>query len=487
MTLETTTGPKKKTKPSRRDRLSNKGQLRIGDHWNAITILALSQSNPLKAIAEFVENSIDAEATRIHIFRGKKNGQTFLRIVDNGKGIPKDETGAPDFKYVATHICNSIKKRLKTKGVQGLQGEFGIGLLSFWTVGEQLTIRSSDIHGHVHQIILRKGQSSYEISKTRALLSEQGTELLIQPLLSGLKQLSGEKLQWYIGLELRNRIIERGVEIHIHDLISRNEYLVEPQRYEGSKLLLPPSEGLKIEIYLNIPSSTNRVALYRKGTRVIEDLKALPELDPLVWGAGYFTGFIDCADIQLTPGTRLGIIQDDQYEKMIQSLLRLESPLREELAGVKRTEEERASTATYATLHKAFRDAFGSLPPEEYDWFDLGNRSSRSRSAKSATQSTPTDSANENRDDLGSADEPSGNESEAQPVQPAFFEIAGPLCAARVSPSSTLVSIDTVRKLRAVARDRKGAPVSEGLQYHWAIQGENGSPLATLRVRTLKK
>ena len=40
------------------------GKLRIGDDWNAIRIIALSQSNPLKAIAEFVENSIDAHAKR---------------------------------------------------------------------------------------------------------------------------------------------------------------------------------------------------------------------------------------------------------------------------------------------------------------------------------------------------------------------------------------------------------------------------------------
>jgi len=42
------------------------GKLRIGDDWNAIRIIALSQSNPLKAIAEFVENSIDAHAKTIH-------------------------------------------------------------------------------------------------------------------------------------------------------------------------------------------------------------------------------------------------------------------------------------------------------------------------------------------------------------------------------------------------------------------------------------
>jgi hypothetical protein len=34
------------------------GNLRIGDHWNAITIIALSQSNPLKAVAELVAKEL---------------------------------------------------------------------------------------------------------------------------------------------------------------------------------------------------------------------------------------------------------------------------------------------------------------------------------------------------------------------------------------------------------------------------------------------
>ena len=49
---------------------SDRGKLRIGDDWNAIRIIALSQSNPLKAIAEFVENSIDAHAATVTITRG---------------------------------------------------------------------------------------------------------------------------------------------------------------------------------------------------------------------------------------------------------------------------------------------------------------------------------------------------------------------------------------------------------------------------------
>jgi hypothetical protein len=39
-----------------------RGKLKTGDDWDAITIIALSQTSPLKVIAELVENSIDAKA-----------------------------------------------------------------------------------------------------------------------------------------------------------------------------------------------------------------------------------------------------------------------------------------------------------------------------------------------------------------------------------------------------------------------------------------
>src|SRR5262245_28065607 len=107
------------------------GKIRIGDNWNAITIIALSQNNPLKAIAEFVENSIDAQAKEISISRGREGGKSYLRVKDNGTGIPRNSEGLPNFHYVATHVCDSLKKRLKAQGQKGLQGEFGIGLLSF--------------------------------------------------------------------------------------------------------------------------------------------------------------------------------------------------------------------------------------------------------------------------------------------------------------------------------------------------------------------
>ncbi|MEP6676851.1 MAG: ATP-binding protein, partial [Ferruginibacter sp.] len=151
----------------------------IGDHWNAITILALSQNNPLKAVAELVENSIDAKAKNVTITRGKDNGIHYLRIKDDGEGIRRDADGLPDFHHVATHICDSIKRQMKQEGVQGIQGEFGIGLLSFWTVGEELTITSAGADGKTHQMQMRKGDSSYHLTQKRTLIADTGTEIKI--------------------------------------------------------------------------------------------------------------------------------------------------------------------------------------------------------------------------------------------------------------------------------------------------------------------
>src|SRR5215469_58632 len=83
---------------------AERGKLRIGDDWNAIRIIALSQTNPLKAISEFVENSIDAHAKTVIITRGREHGEAYLSVKDDGDGIPRGVDGLPDFKYVATHI-----------------------------------------------------------------------------------------------------------------------------------------------------------------------------------------------------------------------------------------------------------------------------------------------------------------------------------------------------------------------------------------------
>ena len=317
------------------------GSLRIGNAWNAITIIALSQNSPLKAIAEFVENSIDAKAKHVTIIRGKKQGQYYLKVIDDGDGIA-------DFGYVATHIGDSIKRKLKEKGAEGIQGEFGIGLLSFWTVGDTLTITSTPEGGETKRLSLVKNNPGYNIAPVRSLIERKGTELHIQPLLSGIRQLTGEKIQNYLASELRDRISRSGITIRILDKSRRKDLIVEPRKFDGRLLhRLPtvqnPFGEIYYEIYICSPSAENSIGLYKQGTRVLESIAKLDQFNRSPWNSGYLEGIIDVSFLQLTPGTRDGVVLDDRYQSFVSSIEPVGDELNVIVEAEKSAEEEVAS------------------------------------------------------------------------------------------------------------------------------------------------
>jgi DNA gyrase/topoisomerase IV subunit B len=383
------------------------GKLRIGDDWNAITIIALSQTNPLKAVAEFVENSTDAHARNITITRGREHGEHYLRVIDDGEGIPKDDGGIPNFRYVATHICDSVKRQLKVDGANGIQGEFGIGLLSFWTVGEELTMTTTGADGKTYQMQMRKGDPGYTVTPKRLLFPDHGTELKISPLLPGIRQFSGEKIQWYLASELRDRIRYSGVHIRVIDRHARKEYKVEPRQFSGRLLHQLPgpttSRGeIYLELYLTEPGLDSHVGLYRSGTRVVADLTELAVFQREPWNSGYLQGIVDASFLNLTPGTRTGIIQDGAFEEFCRALAEVGDALVHIIAEQRRAEEERASQKMLGTIRKAFREALLALPAEEYDWFDIQKggqgralRSSMTPEGMPVTEAEPADAQSE--------------------------------------------------------------------------------------------
>ncbi len=460
------------------DQSNQRGKLRIGNDWNAITIIALSQSNPLKAVAELVENSIDARATNITIIRGRSEGSHYLEIRDNGQGIPRDSEGRPDFRYVATHICDSVKRRLKVEGVSGLQGEFGIGLLSFWTLGEELTLISTGADERAWQMLMRKGDPGYSVKPRRSLFSESGTQLRISKLLDGTRSISGDKIQWYLAAELRDRIKHTGVRITVLDKIARKQYSVEPRQYEGRLLhQLPNVRGsfgdVYVELYMSEPKETNRVSLFRNGTRVFEDISVIEELAKAPWTTRYLQGHIDAPFINLTPGTRSGLIHDEAYATLLLALVPLEKKLVELLDEQRHAEEEQASRELLQAIQRAFREAFLALPAEEYDWFDIHSRAARGQ------QGTVRDSV-DSREIIDGAPEPeTGNGKQRK-----FFEFAGPLFSVSISPSSSVVRVGEQRKLRALAYDRARRHVDTDLTFAWEIS-EGGGALDRLHDQVI--
>ncbi len=451
------------------DRAGERGKLRIGDDWNAITIIALSQSNPLKAVAELVENAIDARASRVTITRGREHGRHFLSIRDDGEGVPRDPEGRPDFRYVATHICDSVKQRLKEGGAAGLQGEFGIGLLSFWTVGEALTMTSTGDDQRAWQMVMRKGDPGYTVAPRRALFAERGTEVRIAPLLEGIRTLSGEKLQWYLAAELRDRIRQSGVRISVIDNFARKQYAVEPRQFEGRLLhQLPavrtPQGDAYVELYLNEPAEENRVALFRNGTRVLEDIALLEDFARPPWTTRYLQGLVDAPFVNLTPGTRSGLVRDAAYAALCAAIEPLRARLIEMIEEQRRAEDERASRELLRTIQRAFREALLALPVEEYDWFDIHARAQRAGSGAPGANSAAT--AGGSIDDAmpGAPEPEQGEERQRQ-----FFEFAGPLFSVTISPSSSIVRVGESRELRALARDRSRRRVGQDLEFQWRI------------------
>ncbi len=437
--------------------------LRIGDDWNAISIIAMAQQNPLKAVAELVENSIDAGAKKILITRGREGGEAFLSIHDDGSGIQVRDDGVPDFDYVATHICDSLKRRQKQQQPdRSVQGEFGIGLLSFWTLGEELTLASAGTDGRNYQMRMGRDSPHYAVSKRRDLVPIVGTDLKIKPLLPGLGRFHGDKIRWYLGAELRDRIRASGVEIVVQDRQARAEFRVEPREFDGQPVrdlgpLATPFGEVQLELYL--ADSASGVGLYRSGTRVLASLDEIDRFANTVWVSGAVEGTIDAPFLRLTPGTRSGIIRDVHFEALMYALRPVAAKLEALLEERRRAQEEQTSRRLLRSIQRAFREALMGLPNDEYDLFDVERvrRTTRGTSGAAANVDAPSNDES--------------NESGARPNKPQkdFFNFAGPLHSVRIVPQSAAIRVGDVKSLRAICRDRSRRRVADNVQLAWRV------------------
>src|SRR5437764_1010096 len=210
-------------------------------------------------------------------------------------------------------------------------------------------------------MVMSKGDPRYIVKLRRVLFAERGTELKIRPLLEGIRGLSGEKIQWYLASELRDRIRNTQVRVTVIDKLARKQYEVEPRQFGGQLLhLLPavrsPFGEAYAELYLTEPAEDCRVALTRGGTRVIEDIATLPGLERPPWDSRYLQGLIDVPYLSVTPGTRSGIVHDERYAAFAEALTPLEAHLNGAIEAQRRAEEEQSNRESLHAIHRAFRE-----------------------------------------------------------------------------------------------------------------------------------
>ena len=454
-------------KTSNPKRTPNTGVLQIGDQWNAIRIIAQSQTHPLKAICELVENAIDARAMNIEITRRRTNDRIMLEVTDDGRGVRLDQNGRPHFEHIATHICDSMKRRLSRRDRVGVHGEFGIGLLSFWSLGQQLHMIASDDKGQPHKMVLRRGEEGFSVSPARGVFAASGTQIIVGPLLDSTRNLcTGEKLRRYLSSELRDRIRKSGVQIHVSDRVSRKHFLVEPREFHGEKLAelksLSTEYGrLVVELYLR-PSANSRqkarIAVCKDGTRVLQDITELMQFDRAPWSDGRLEGLLDFPAFTLAPGTRKGVVPDERLDAFMEAIYQIEPELSKAIQQRDQAQSVKANRQILKQVKHAFLAALRELSEDQYLYFDVPNtKQSRSRNAVNGKPLTQTAHARAKKEMVATHSRSQLNQVDTVVITPRN---------ARRQPNGTCLLI-------ATARNGRAEQLTDNVRFKWRIvQGQ---------------
>jgi hypothetical protein len=495
----------RRARGSGRSREAVRGKVRPHDPFELIRWLALSQPDPRKALAELVQNSLDAGARRITVTRIRHGGLPCLRILDDGEGVIPEMTRPEALRYIATHIGHSRKRSLSPEERLRLmtQGQYGIGLLGFWSLGQVLEMRTSIPDQRPHHLILHRDRPDFVIEPLRGRLPLDGrwTEVVVADLhREALSVLGGRRAADYLASELRGQLLARDVDLVVVDRMSRGRSQkinpVRPVRFLGERLEgigpvpVPGHSPIRFEIYVaagaEAGTEARGIAVYASGTLVAESFHELGHLglDHPPWTDARLTGLVDYADFQVTPGSRRGLVPDAAAGAFARAIGTAESILEGLLDGLERRKSEELDRALIRDLQRAFRDFYRQRP--RYAMLPVSAEKSPGESPDVAPEATgeaatggeggPAEGAIEPGDASGPARDPRDDEASEAPPPPAVDLLpAGPLASVRITPSPLRVECLGTRRARASAVDASGRAVEEPVSFQWRVEGPVGT------------
>jgi hypothetical protein len=460
------------------------GTLRPADPFELIRWLARSQNDPRKALAELVQNSLDAGATHIQIVRSRERGATALHVVDDGSGVLPDLPRPEALSHIATHIGQSRKRNLTVEQRRELmlQGKYGIGLLGFWAIGTDFEMRSQVNDSEPWMLRMTEDQPRFAVERQRGRLPLSGTrtEVVVRHLhRPAFVSLGARRIADYLAAELRGQLLARPVVITVHDRIARGRAAkvlpVQPVRYEGQALPLPdivdtPYGPLRAELYL-LPEhdgGSRRVSVSCAGTVVYDDLTEFELVDfrRPPWDMGRLTGVLDFAGFDVAPGSRRGVQPNEAAMAFAGAVAALEATIRSLLTH----EQERLTSELEAGLLKQLQRAFRDLPrlAPEYDFFAV--RSEEGRVAAGVQAGTDDGSGGGASLPPGVAEPlPHTTASEGEePSEPVELFPPGPLATVEIVPASARVPFHGQRRFRARPRAADGREIHRGIDFRWS-------------------
>jgi len=448
-------------------------KLQPADPFDLIRWLARSQSDARKAVAELVQNSIDARAKTIRIERRRVRNAPALVIWDDGEGVLPALGREEALRYVGTHVGHSHKLGLSPaeRHRRVIAGQYGVGLLGFWAIGRKLELRSRVAGSGVHVLTLVEDRQTAELATAPHELDTPATftELVVFDLHdTALRQLAGRRLADYLAAELRGAIAASGAMIEIHDQLVRGpgqkRFAVTPRRFEGiplevpSQITVPGHPSIRLELYLARGTERPAIQLACAGTLVADDLAELDVFgfDHEPWRGCDLAGMIDFPGFQVPPGTRRGVIPNAAAAAFSRALATVEPVIVATLAIHDQRRRSEADRHLVDDLRKALRGLHERMP--HYDLPTI---------QESGTTASPASVPGLALEPA----EPAVRDTPDEPPQPDLFPV-GPLTAVAILPATIEIAAGGERRISARAIDGEGRAVRSGLSFGWAIAGE---------------
>lgn len=374
---------------AKRGSTHRKVKLRPQNPFDLIRLLARSQSDPRKAIAELVQNSLDAGAKRIEVQWFNEKGHRAISIWDDGKGVFPELERDEALRRIAQTIGHSHKRDLTPvqRREEMVLGKYGIGLIGFWSVGQVLEMRSRIDGGRAHVLRLYEDKEQGEVFASRSRMLDEPdtfTEITVRQIHEvSLNKIRPPRLQAYLAGELRGQLLDRQATVRIRDRVARGrarkEYIVQPRPYLGKRIAelteleIPGYESARIELYLVAAEENRRgiVSLGCGGTVVLDDIAEIDGSDQLraPWCDGAFEGVVDFPDLHVSPASRRGFAHDEPVAAFLVALESLEVRLQD----LVQAEVSRRAALRHESLAREIRKAFASVADAlpEYDFFDV--------------------------------------------------------------------------------------------------------------------
>jgi hypothetical protein len=453
------------------------------NEWDLIRVIALqlSSRDPRLSIKELIDNAFDA-FSRVEysppdgkqvkiIIRKKERNNPHIKILDNGAGwephkkASDPRKGMPDFEYTVEHIGDSIKKKFaefqKATAEGRSTGQFGLGLFSFWALGEKLTIYSRSIleEGRTGPCSMMMWQKDVKdatikhgVEPPQELSKRAGAVVVIEQLQkTQMNLITGNILKTYISRACRPILMKTGVDLIIDD--HGRKFTVEPKKYEGTRFPAKSYEtkdgfgSLSMEIYafptVDSPDEY-QVPVFCKGAKVYSDITEIPELNIFPWNAKKIYGEINYPFGTIAP-SRTAFVPDGFMGAFIDTMKEVSKQLGEFVSKLEAAKKARQRSKFNQVFRETWQEIFRKLPD---DWRRTG---------------------------LGPI---------PPPPPPPPVEI-GPMYRVDISPEGSKVAFRTVESFTARPFDMNGNIIRDpSMIYYWKLGGKVLGKLADDMKRT---